>query len=516
MDKSNLPCPLDGCESSDAYTEYADGHGWCFSCGRGNFPKPMRPEELTKVYADGFRGVPAKVCEKFGIHTYVDEAGNPILREYVYPEGSKFRTIASKKFRIEGKVPALGGMWLWNAGQSHYVTVVEGEEDAAAAYHMLSKGKTTYEPIVWLTSATIPQGPKREEMYQYLSKFETVKFCFENDKAGRAAKEVLCQMLPNKVKEVSLTKYKDANEYLLAGEIDEFKRSWNNALVFTPDNIYHSEADLVGILNDTETETYYETSFKALNQKIKGIPLNHVTLITGMEGLGKTELLRSLEWDALRQGIPVAILHLEETKLTILKGLACYPLEKNARNPDVPVPKAEVLAALREASNDFENLFVFEFKQDPDVSMILEQINYLVHVCGVKYIFIDPINQFDPVDDTSRVEFLDDLVKKVAKYVANNPVGVVWTAHVDDEGRTRNSRMISKACSIRIDIKRDLTAEDDDLRNTTFPTVSKNRPFSKTGPAGQLFFDESTFTMQQGFDVVGGGLSALDKNKEPF
>ncbi len=497
--KQHIACPLDGCDSSDAYVLYDDGHGWCFSCGRGYFPNKVKPKDFERKFVDGVRGIPKKVCEKLGIYTYVDDAGNPVFREYVYPEGSKFRSIHDKRFWVEGIMPPLGGMELWNAGSSHYITVVEGEEDGAAAYHMLNDGKKNPEPVVWLTSASIP-GKYRDSIYKYLSQFQTVKLAIENDEAGKKVKELLSQMLPNKIREVSLTKYKDANDYLINGATKEFKQAHANAPVYTPDNIYHTEEDVLEILSNPEVDSYFPTPFDELNEVVRGICLNHVTLITGQEGIGKTEILRSLEAEALDQGIPIGVIHLEETKMTTYKGLACYQLGKNCRDPDKPVPIKEMFEALREMTNGFKNLFVFEFKQDPDVNMIMEQINYLVHVCGCKYIFFDPINQFDPIDDSvTKVQFLDTLSKKMQKYVSNNPCGVVWTAHVNDAGATRDSRMISKACAIRINVDRDLQAEDETTRNTTRLYVAKNRPFATTGPAGALFFDKESFTIQPGY-----------------
>jgi twinkle protein len=451
--KQHLPCPLEGCDSSDAYTEYNDGHGWCFSCNKGKFPNKIRPEEYERTIVDGFRGIPARVCEKLGIWSYVDEAGNVIFREYEGPTHSKFRRVHDKQFWVKGVCPSLGGTHLFNAGSSHYITVVEGEEDWASAYYILNQGKTL-NPVVYLTSAGIAHK-HREDVYNYLSKFETVKLAIEDDKAGKEVKELLCQMLPNKVREVSLTKHKDANDYLTSGDSNEFKQAWNNAAIFTPDNIYHTEADVLAVLENDEMESYFQTPFPDLNDVIRGIPLNHVTLITGMEGLGKTELLRALEYKALSEDVAIGVLHHEETKKT-------------------PLPIKEVLGAVKDATGEFKNLFVFEFKRDPTVDEVLEQLNYLVYVCGVRYVFIDPINQFDPVDgEQSKVDYLDTLSKKVEKYVANNPLGVVWTAHVNDEGQTRNSRMISKACSLRINLDRDLLSDNDARRNTTTISVAK-------------------------------------------
>jgi len=494
MTKQHLPCPIEGCDSSDGYTDYGD-HGWCFSCERGTFPERMKPEDLEKKFVGGFREIPKKACEQARVWSYVNPDGVVIFREYEYGgTGSIMRRVHDKKMWTRGDPAALGGMELWNAGSTHYVTVVEGGEDGAAALHMLNHNKKNPEPVVWLKSGAIA-GKDRDAIYKYLSQFETVKLAIEDDDKGRSAKELLRQMLPNKIREVSLTKFKDANDYLMNGAMREFKQAHANALIYTPDNIFHSEEDVMDILSNPDSGSYYVTPFEELNEKIRGISLNHVTLLTGMEGLGKTEILRALEVEALRQGIPIGVIHLEEPKDTVYKGLACYALGKNARDPDNPIDVGEMMDGIREITEEFENLFVFEFKRDPDVNDVLEQVNYLVHVCGCRYIFFDPVNQFDPVDEkTTKVQFLDSLSKKMEKYVVNNPCGVVWTAHINDEGGTRDSRMIGKACSVRIKIERDLMQEDPELRNTTRLYVSKNRPFAKTGPAGGLFFDEVTFT----------------------
>jgi hypothetical protein len=39
-------CPSPKCNSSDAYTEYDDGHGWCFSC---HYYKPAKTTSLQQV-----------------------------------------------------------------------------------------------------------------------------------------------------------------------------------------------------------------------------------------------------------------------------------------------------------------------------------------------------------------------------------------------------------------------------------------------------------------------------------
>jgi len=511
-DKSGLPCPdhVGGCKhpekrSTDAYTLYGDKHGHCFSCGCSWFPEDFakKPKDYGEpVFHEGFRGIKAAVCEILGIHSYCDEAGNVMFREYRTPTGSKFRDVVRKQnkmkgaFFIEGKYPkGLVGTNLFNAGSAHYVTVVEGEEDWAAAYQMLNYGKKTIQPVVALTSANF----SKKEVYDYLSTFETVKLAVDNDGPGQEAAALLAEMLPSKVRKVSMTKHKDANAYLEAGDDKEWVQAWNNAAIMTVDNVYHTEEDFSSILADEMTESYFETSNNSLNEVIKGIPTNHITLITGQEGIGKTEILRSLECDALAIGKKIAVLHMEETKKTLLRNLAGFSMDKDVRDPDNPVENDKISKELYDLTDGYKNLFLFEFKSEPTVEMILEQFKYLVTVCDVEYIFIDPVNQFHPDKDESRVELLDMLAMKVEAFVQHYPVGVVWTAHLTDDGKTRNSRMIGKASSIRIDLQRDLEAVDEVDRNHTWIKVTKNRPFSTTGPAGTYYWDKKTSTICEGW-----------------
>ena len=495
--RMHVACPCG--KSSDAYCYYEDGHEWCYSCNKGKFMK-KEPEEHERIFNSKFRQVPEWVCEIYGVETY-GRAEEVLFRVYRDPTNgaSKVRRVLDKNFRQrDGRLSGLFGSWAFNAGSAHYVTVVEGEEDALAAFTMLNtkvdgNRTATLQPVVAIPGAGISKKD-REVIYKYLSTFETVKLCIEDDEAGKAAKAELATMLPNKVREVPLTKHKDASDYLQHGDAKEFTAAWGNAGLYTPDNVYNTKEKISALLDDEQDESYIPTNIPDLDGKIKGLCLNHVTLITAMEGMGKTELLRRFEYEVIKTGVPIAVLHFEETKAKNIRALTCYEAGKNMRPKEVS--KDEVMDHFEKLSADYENFYLFEFKHEPTVDAILDQINYLVHVCGVKYVFIDPINQFDPPDDkTSKVDFLDDLSKRMQKYASNNPVGIVWTAHVDDEGRTRNSRMISKSCSLRLDLKRDHLCENVEERNKLEFVVSKNRQFSETGPAGIAYFNPNTFTI---------------------
>ena len=492
--KTHLPCPLEGCGSSDAFTMYEDGRGYCFSCkgtlvDKSTYSKTYK--DFEEVASGDYRGIPEHVCRKLGITTFADDDGNIVYRVYAYGDKKKIRRVGDKDFRVEGgSLPGLWGADKFNAASAKTITVVEGEEDAAAFYTMFNKGDNVQYPVVSLTSASIPQS-KYKEIHDYLNTFQQVKLAIDNDGRGAEAKRVLALMLPNKCLDVQLTKWKDANDYLIHGDVAEFKRSWDNAKPYTPDNIFHTERDLQSIVDDEFTESVVPTGFTGLDSVINGIPLNHITLVTGMEGMGKSEIIRAIEYQMLSEDVPIAICHPEDTKSTMLRGLACYQMEENVRKSD---DKEAIKKAIEEMTNGHKNLYLFEFKDDPSVQEVVGQFNYLVHVLGVRYIFVDPLNHFQPSDaNESKVRFLDTLAKRLEKFCASNPVGLVWSAHVNDDGQTRDSRMISKACSIRIDVQREHMHDDPGVRNTVHLHVSKNRPFSVTGYAGNAFFDADTF-----------------------
>ena len=146
--KAHLPCP--DCGSSDALTEY-DWGTRCFACGKATRNKRFeeQPQKLTSVKTQMTnindlsyssvqdRGLTRDTCLTYGIGTKDDYYYFP------YSDGShivayKKRNISDKRFSIEGQWQKglMFGQQLFSKG-GKYVTITEGEFDAAAAYQML-------------------------------------------------------------------------------------------------------------------------------------------------------------------------------------------------------------------------------------------------------------------------------------------------------------------------------------------------------------------------------------------
>lgn len=508
---SHMPCPCG--ESKDAYAIRADGSGKCFSgkCGGKNFfPKEYRPEEC--VPGPFGRGVKDDFAKHLGFEGLVHpKSGTLAFHVYRYPNGvEKFRRVHDKNFfwKIPDGVerPALGGIGLYDMPPSKTCVLVEGEVDAASAYQMLNTGMANETPVYWLLSAGIAVKD-RQKIFDELNKYDRVVFAHDNDEAGRKSVEVIGTLLPQKLRLATLNKFKDPNEYLVNGAEKEFKRSVANYSRYTPEYIFNGLARLEAIWDDVEQEKYIPTPFSGLNEKIKGIPFGHVVLISGQEGLGKTELLRALEYQVLFNNPSdkkdaLSVTHFEENAKVILRGYGCYDQNRNFRDPDVTFTFRDIRPTLEKID---ERLFITDFykaRDEMSVKSFMEKVEYLHYVCGVTVFSIDPINQLRPdAPEEPLVKFLDGLAMEMARFCKDTGCACMWTAHETDDGKTRDSRMIAKACSIRIEVTRDPDSFDPVERNSTKLRVTKNRPFSLTGDAGFVTFDPSTFTLTDPVEV---------------
>lgn len=488
----HLPCPCG--RSSDAYTLYEDGHGFCYSCDKPTFSnkKDNILDKTTLEYLP-FRGVSAVTMRKFGCKTVVDAEGKPILLGYPYgTEGAvKYRHLDQKKFFSEGEMSKTGlfGMEVFSAGSSKAITITEGEQDALSVYEILGH------PVVSVHSAS---SAKKDcaAAHSYLDSFEKIYLCFDNDEHGEKAAVAVASLFDfNKIYHVKMTKFKDASDYLQAGAVKEFTNVWWNSKRFLPEHILSSFQEFDGILDsDTKKETF-PFPFKTLQEMTYGLPLGEVVLVTAQEGVGKTEIIRAMEFKLLKETDDnIGTIHLEEDKARQLKGLAGYELGVPAHLPDSSVSSDDIKAALRRIVTRDDRLHIYSHFGSDDPDTILSMIRFMVAVCGCKYIFLDHITMVvTGLESDDERKTLDLISTRLAMMVKELNFCLVLVSHVNDDNKTRGSRNISKIATTWVHLDRDLEATDEITRNTTTLIVKKNRLGGRTGFAGDLYFDLETY-----------------------
>lgn len=489
--KTHQECPM--CGGHGCFSVWANGNGKCHQCNK-NYTPQKRTERIegkleSKIVP--YRNLPEKVVEKYKIKTGYDEEGKEVRREYKYPHATKYRYLPkdfSKNFGF--KANHLFGMDLFNAGSSKSITIVEGEDDAPAAYYMLGGSH----PVVALPSASISEELLKK-CHDWLDSFREIIVATDNDKAGENAARQLSLTFPNKTYRVSMTKHKDPQEYLANGDKAEFKFAWINRKKYTPDNILNTPDQFIDLFENTPEHQYVQTGIMDLDAKCLGIMRGMFTVIKARTGIGKTELMRYLEHKFIKDGVKIASWHLEETKLRSLLGLVSYEAEENLTRKDLidSEEKEEKVRKTISSLTENENFYQFFLRDGDGTEELINQIRYFVTVCGVEYIFFEPIQ--DVLGNSE--ELLADLSIRLSKLSAELNVGIVTIAHTNDDNEIKYCRMIGQRAAVILSLDRDTEADDEEMRNITKIKVEKNRPCSQVGFGGMMKFDPETFTMEE-------------------
>jgi twinkle protein len=418
----------------------------------------------------------------------------------VYPSGGiKVRNLKDKGFYAKSgfKGDELFGMNLFTAGSSKMVTITEGELDALSVSQMMKGAYAN--PVVSLPSAT-PSKKLWENCAEWLNSFDKIILSVDTDEAGNALADKVAKLFPNKVYRVNHHPYKDANDFLQNGKGKEFKGAWWAASKYTPENVMNTTEDFLSLYQDAPEHEYVPTGIQALDDKILGLMQGHFTVIKAPTGIGKTEVMRYLEYNMISQGVPIAAMHVEETKLRSLLGLVSYECNDNLTRRDLIDEKGaedQVVDAIGKLTKD-ENFYQFYLSDGQGADDLIDQIRYFSVACGVKFVFFEPIQDvLVGSSDDSKEQMLADLSVRLSKLSAELNVGIVTIAHTNDDGQMKYCRMIGQRASVIIDLKRDKDADDLKERNTTYLSIEKNRPCSEEGNAGMMRFNTETFTLSE-------------------
>lgn len=498
--EQHQPCPCG--TSSDAYCTYSDGHGYCFSCARvfGTITNEeiLDEYELTEgVFTYEYlplRGVTQETMAAYDVKTKVDATGKPVAIGFNYGKDNyKIRDLAEKKFYAVGEMStaSLFGADKFSAGQSKAITITEGELDALSAFQMLGS-KYPVVSVRGASSAAKDCTVQRD----YLNSFEKIYLCFDNDEPGQKAVEAVARLFdPSKIYHVKMTRFKDANEYLQANEGDEFRHVWFNSKRFGQRGILSSLTDFSKILSHSNDKPSTPYPFPTLQSMTYGLRQGEITLLTALEGTGKTEIIRAIEHKILKDtDLNIGIIHLEEPADRCLKGLAGYELKQPCHLPDSGVSQEEIEKALEGLIKRDDRLHYCQPPETDDPDEILDKFRFLATSGECAFISLDLITVLVTgrrQEDQTAV--LDYITTKAERMTEDLGFGLIMVSHVNDEGLTRGSRNISKTSATWVHLDRDVKGGS----NITRLNLNKNRFGAKTGPAGLLEFDPSTFMLKE-------------------
>ena len=519
------PCPA--CGSKDNLARYSDGHAVCFTGGCSHYErgdgqvisiqqKPARSLEMTGVIAAiPDRRINQATAQRYGVTVEYGTDGQIVKHHYPYHDkdtgavtGTKVRIVENKSFYATGgfENAALFGQQAFKGG-GKYITITEGEADALAVNEMFD-GKW---PVVSIRSGAAGAAKDIKANLEWLETFDNVVICFDSDKAGQeAAKSVLNLFTPNKAKNVTLP-MKDAGDMLKARKVQDFVKEWWNAKAFRPDGIV-SGLDTWDLLQEKRDVKSIPYPWECLNTFTYGFRPQELVTITSGSGMGKSQIMRELEYYLLKNTEDnIGILALEEDIPKTTLGIMSMEADKQLHIPEVRSGVSiEEERGYWERTFGLDKLQLLDHWGSTSEDDLLGRIRYMAKGLDCKWIILDHLSiVVSDQDNGDERKAIDSIMTNLRKLVQETGVGLFLVSHLrrpsgakahEDGGKIslgelRGSAAIAQLSDIVLGLERDQQHADPEIRNTTCVRVLKNRFVGLTGPACYLYYDKESGRM---------------------
>jgi twinkle protein len=513
-------CP--SCHSSDALGVYSDGHGYCFSCqthfkeldnveATANVISYNRPAEMYgQPMAITERRISLDTVKKYGVTVETAPNSRDAVKHHYpyYDKGGKFigtkaRRLEDKQFSTSGNMKdnTLFGQQLFK-NEGRFVTVVEGELDALAAFEMLGSKF----PVVSVSKGAAGAVKDFKTNLEWLEGFENVVICFDNDSAGREAAEKCAQILsPNKARIVTLGAFKDASDYLTNNKVRDFTGEWWEAKTYRMTGIVTLEDAWANFVKrGTEEIIPFPESFGMLNHMLNGgVAAGEITVLGALTSIGKTTLVNEIVhhlWKNTDKRIGCAFLEADggeaiENLLTVHTGHNLstedrHNIDYDKLHTDI-ITDGRILLLDHQGAVDSDELFI--------------KLRAMVKGSGCEVIVIDPLQAAVTANNN---ETIDDFMDRLLKLAKETNVSIIVVSHMRkpsmsnphnvNEYDLKGSGSINQIAFNTILLSRDKMSEDDYTRNSTMIQVVKCRRTGQTGMAGWLYYNSQTGRLERG------------------
>ena len=531
--KFHQPCPV--CSSSDACSINEDGSAYCFSCNtripnyeKGDNIEDIKVHRMNSVneiegsfVALNDRGISLATAKKYNVKCITNKEGKVIRHFYPYCVAAE---VTAYKVREDGK----HFTWRGNSqgtglfGQStfrdsgKFITLVEGECDAMAAYEMLGSKW----PVVSVKSGAAGAARDVKNSIEFLEKFDCVVINFDNDKAGiEAAKKVARLLTPGKAKILALPDdFKDANDMLKAGRKQSYVDTWWSAKLYTPSGVLNI-SEKKNDFNNRERRDSVPYPWEGLNKKLHGLRRGELMTLTGGTGLGKSSVTRELEhWLITNTEDNVGIIALEEDWRRTVDGI--LSIEANAR---LYIDQVREEYTEEQLNTFFDNVYAGKNKDRvwihshfgiTDIDEIFSKLRFLIIGCSCKWVVVDHLHMLvSAMSDGDERRAIDNIMTRLRSIVEETGAGLILVSHlrrVDGNrghengisvslSHLRGSQSIAQLSDCVIALERDQQSDDPDEANTTHMRVLKSRYTGDVGMATHLLYDRETGRLAETF-----------------
>ena len=536
--KYHQPCYL--CDSSDAVSVNDDGSAYCFSCDKRipNYEvkegadknivqeiKVHRTNSVNEIEGEFLalndRGISLATAKKYNVKSTTNQNGDVVQHFYPYCIASE---VTSYKVRSEGKhftwrgssqgTGLFGESAFKDSGK--FITLVEGECDAMAAYELLGSKW----PVVSVKSGAAGAARDVKNSLEFLEKFDCVVINFDNDKAGREGAKAVARLLtPSKAKILTMPDdFKDANEMLRAKRAQAYIDAWWGAKLYTPSGVLNISEQKLDFNNREQRESI-PYPWAGLNKKLYGMRRGELVTLTGGTGLGKSSITRELEhWLITHTKDNVGIIALEEDWRRTVDGI--LSIEANAR---LYIDQEREQFSEDDLNKYFDNIYGGENKDRvwihshfgiTNIDEIFSKLRFLIVGCGCKWVFVDHLHMLvSSMSEGDERRAIDNIMTRLRSIVEETNVGLILVSHlrrVDGNrghengisvslSHLRGSQSIAQLSDCVIALERDQQSDDPEEANTTHMRVLKSRYTGDVGMGTHLLYDRETGRLRETF-----------------
>jgi len=489
------------------------------------FDNKVREEIKAQTGMDtkNYRGIRTDVSKHFNVrYQYSEEDGS--VESTLYPTTKDYK-LSGYKVRKHpkdftspigetGKECDLFGEFKFKT-HSGIVLITGGEHDMLAAYQMLLDNQKSdkFDPIAVVSPTLGESGAHRQiqKRYKFFENKKKIVVCMDNDEAGRKATEKICQVLPRGKVSIMHMRYKDPNEYVLRGKQNEFISDFWSARPWTPSGVHGSSSLYDAALNYTSITKLSLPPFMKKAQEMfgGGLVKNELNVIFAKTSQGKSLYVDNMvtHWVNKEPDEVVGIMSLEAAKDKYATNIFSRQLGVNLlgmqgedrleylRREDVK----EKIKDFTQKEDGSDRFFVYD-NRGSNIEDTKESILEMIIHLGVTLLIFDPFSDLTQgMDLGAQEELLSWLKKLILEYPAlsvvlvchtrKSPQGSVGSLAEDD---IMGTSTIMKSSSQTISIERDKLHDNPIMRNVSLITIHKNRHFSDTGPAGEVFYEHSS------------------------
>ncbi|HHL2825817.1 TPA: toprim domain-containing protein [Citrobacter murliniae] len=228
--------------------------------------------------------------------------------------------------------------------------------------------------------------------YHNLDRFDEIWISMDSDEVGQAAaREIATRLGEHRCRLVKLP-HKDINECLMAGiSSDDIVGYLERASFFDPEELYSAREfyqDTINAFYGKEQSLFY-SPWECLNHNF-AFRQAELSLVNGVNGHGKTEVVGHMALEAMRQGVKTCIASLE-----IKPGILLKRLTRQSTCLKLP-PQLEIESAFKFYD---DRLWLFGLTGTAKTDRLIEIFTYAWKRYGIELFIIDSLMKCGIGDD---------------------------------------------------------------------------------------------------------------------